>query len=45
MQKHSPSSSNTYDMERILEHRAKGSRIEFPDRKVAEFLEKQISDE
>lgn len=42
MQKHSLSSSNTHDMERIFEHRSKGKGIEFPDRKVKEFLEKLV---
>ena len=42
MQKHSHSSSNTFDMERIFEHRSKGNRVEFPDRKVEEFLEKLV---
>ena len=40
MQNHSLSSSNTDDMERIFEHRSKGNRVEFPDRKVEEFLER-----
>lgn len=39
MQKHSLSSSNTHDMERIYEHRSRGNRVEFPDSKVEEFLE------
>ena len=42
MQKHSPSASNTHDMERIYEHRSKGNRVEFPDKKVSEFLEKLV---
>jgi hypothetical protein len=45
MQKHSLSASNTHDMERIFEHRSKGKGIEFPDRKVEQFMEKQISHE
>ena len=45
MQEHSLSSSNTHDMERILEHRLQGNRIEYPDRKVGQFMEKQISHE
>ena len=39
MQKHSLSSSNMHDMERIYEHRSKGNRVEYPDSKVEEFLE------
>ena len=42
MQKHSLSSSNMHDMERIYEHRSKGNRVEYPDRKVEEFLEKLV---
>ena len=42
MQKHSLSSSNIHDMERVFEHRSKGNRVEFPDRKVEEFLEKLV---
>jgi len=38
MQNHSLSSSNTDDMERIFEHRSKGNRVEFPDRKVGEAI-------
>ena len=45
MQKYSLSSSNTHDMERILEYRSKGNRVEYPDRKVEQFIEKQISHE
>jgi len=40
MQNHSLSSSNTDDMKRIFEHRSKGNRVEFPDRKVEHFMEK-----
>jgi hypothetical protein len=40
MQEYSLSSSNTHDMERILEYRSKGNRVEFPDSKVGEFLER-----
>ena len=42
MQKHSLSSSNMHDMERIYEHRSKGNRVEYPDRKVKEILEKLV---
>ena len=38
MQKHSLSASNTHDMERIYEHRSKGNRVEFPDRRIRDLV-------
>lgn len=38
MQNHSDSKSNIEDMEQILLHLSQGARVEFPDKKIEEFV-------
>ena len=38
MQNHSESKSNIEDMEQILLHLSQGARVEFPDKKIEEFV-------